>query len=205
MRNWKKDLQGVKSPAIRQNKQPILYAHEQNKQNMLLGYALVLLGFGFAFYEIIFQHTNDPSWLIDVVFGLLIVLGSEVYKRLSYVEVTEQGVKVSNFLFRCTIPFQDIRTARAQLLELAYKDKRGRLAGRVARPYLKRKALFLRLKDDGDGTIDKTAKKLGRRLYYDGMIVVPVPNAEEMANAISRRLGGIQPSGQFKKKKIKSK
>jgi len=173
-------------------RQPILYAEIQWRRQRVWPFLFMLLGLvlaGMYTYQnhLRFDLAQSGVFLLYIPFGLLVLAFLIYYRRRNYVEVTEQGVRVSGLLSRTLIPYELIRNVRVQPLERHFQDDRKRLARPINRELLPRPALFLRLKGPEE-QVEPIRRKLGRQLASPDAVAVPVPDPDALSWEIGSRL-----------------
>jgi hypothetical protein len=186
--------------------QEILYADQLWRQQRFFAGFLILIGLfmlGVLIYdreitqvgtEISLAITKGevyalgPSvWLLYVPAGLLLGAGFIYYKRRSFVEPVEDGLKVSTLRHSVLIAYDDIRQVRVQPLKLAFLDARSRMVAPMMKGLLDKPALFVRIKVDEDQS-GLILKRLGRRMMYEDTIALPIHDADAVAWEINARL-----------------
>jgi hypothetical protein len=173
-------------------RQPILYAEIQWRRQRIWPFLFMLLGLvlaGMYTYQnhLRFDLAQSGVFLLYIPFGLLVLGFLLYYRRRNYVEVTEQGVRVSGILSRTLIPYELIRNVRVQPLERHFQDDRKRLARPINRELLPRPALFLRLKGPEE-QVQPIRRKLGRQLASPDAVAIPVPDPDALSWEIGSRL-----------------
>jgi hypothetical protein len=126
-------------------------------------------------------------WLLYIPSGLLLGGAFLLYKRRSYIEAQDEGVKVGTLRSSVFIDYDRIRGVRVQPLKLAFQDRRSRMVAPMMKPLLEKPALFVRLRGD-DEEMAQFKKVLGRRMMYEDTIALPVLDADAVAWEISSRL-----------------
>lgn len=126
-------------------------------------------------------------WLLYMPAGILLGAGFLIYKRRSYVEPTEGGLKISTLRSSVLIDYEDIRGVRVQPLKLAFLDSRSRIIAPMMKVLLDKPALFVRIKLDDQRTA-LMQRRLGRRMFYEDTIALPIHDADAVAWAINARL-----------------
>jgi hypothetical protein len=132
-------------------------------------------------------NSNAAVMLTYIPAGLLFGSLLLVYRRRSYAEVKDSGLRVSNLLRSVLIPYEAIRGTRVQLLGLHFQDTRKRYIRPVSRPLMQRPALFVRLRGDED-QLAALRRRLGSQLAAGDMVALPIPDPDAMAWEISARL-----------------
>jgi len=143
-------------------------------------------------------------WLLYVPAGFLLGAGFLYYKRRSFVEPIEAGLKVSTLRSTVLIDYDSIRGVRVQPLKLAFTDSRSRIIAPMMKPLLEKPALFVRIKVDDEQSA-LIQKRLGRRMMYDDTIALPIHDADAVAWEINahlpERIGQNQGGARRRKKK----
>jgi hypothetical protein len=150
---------------------------------------------------------NQPTNLLYVAYvpvGLLLGGAFLFYKRRSFVEPLDDGLKVSALRSSVLISYDTIRSVKVQPLKLAFQDNRKRMVAPMVRPLLERPALFVRLRYD-DTSMAALKKTLGARVVYEDMIALPVKDADavswEISSRLPERLGQNQGGGRRRKRR----
>jgi hypothetical protein len=188
-------------------RRPILYADQLWRQQRFIAGFLVVVGIAMTAFLIYKGQLNQLSNLLYVLYvpcGLLLGGAFLFYKRRSFVEPLDDGLKVSALRSSVLIDYDNIRSVKVQPLKLAFLDKRKRMVAPMIRPLLERPALFVRLRND-DESMAVIKKTLGARVVYDDMIVLPVKDADavswEISSRLPDRLGQNQGGGRRRKRR----
>jgi hypothetical protein len=174
-------------------RQPILYAEEMWKRQRFWALILVVAGVVASSYLLIFTPVRrfDQGtliWLLYIPSGLLLGGILLYYRRRSYVHASDERLRVSNLLSAVDIDYSLVRGVRVQLLSAAFQETyRRKHQHPMAKPYLAKPALFIRLRKD-DPTTLALVRKLGPRLAYEDTIALPIPDPDAFAWEISSRL-----------------
>jgi hypothetical protein len=177
-------------------RQPILYAEEMWRRQRF--WVAILVGLGIAMSTFLFSGFFAPRptkmdfnlliWPLYIPSGLLLGAILLYYRRRSYVQAGEERIKVSNLLNSVEIDYGLVRGVRVQPLQTAFQEAyRKRQKHPLAKPYLDKPALFIRLKKDDPATL-AVVRKLGPRLAYEDMIALPIPDPDAFAWEITSRL-----------------
>ena len=159
---------------------PILYAEQMWKRQRLWAFFLVIAGVGFTILFTGRSRKLDSNALIFLFYipsGLLLLGILMYYRRRSYLQVTEAGLRVSNLFSSVLIDWDLIRSPRVQPLRLAFQEKRKRMVTPLIRPLMEEPALFIRFRGDDD-EVARISKKLGTRFAFEGMAAFPIPDPE---------------------------
>jgi len=171
-------------------KYPTLYAEQIWRQQRYYVVILMLLGAGVSLFLVLSHrwHFDQPSliWLSYIPAGLMLAGALTFYRRRSYVQATDPGLRISRLTKSVVIEWDLVRSARVQPLGMHFQDTRKKLIRPFSRPLLERPAVFIRLRDD------PRAKTISGRLgtQYVGVdtIALPVADADRLSTEIASRL-----------------
>ena len=177
-------------------KQQNLYADELWKRNWFMAPFLLVMGVGFSIYFIVsVKTTRDVPLLMAEALGgaALVLLFFGGYRLLSYVKVTDEGVRFNwTFPFSsAVVPYEVIRNTRVADLSSFYPPERKSFINAMTKPLLDKPALYLRLGGD-EATVARLTRKLGRRYVVNGTVAVPVPDPKSLAQEVVQRLPNRQ-------------
>jgi hypothetical protein len=177
-------------------KQPNLYADELWKRNWFMAPFLLLMGSGFTVYFVfVAKTTRDVPILMAEALGgaALVLLFFGSFRYLSYVKVTEQGLRFNwTFPFSsAVVPYEVIRSTRVADLSGFYPPNRKSYINNMTKPLLDKPALYMRLGGD-EAVLARLSRKLGKRYVFDGTLAVPVPDPKSLAQEVSQRLPNRQ-------------
>ena len=188
-------------------RQPILYADQMWRQQRFFAGFLVAVGLVMSVllvYQGQLNRTANLIWLLYIPSGLLLGGAFLLYKRRSFVEPLDAGLKVSTFRSSVVIDYDQIRGVRVQPLRLAFQDSRKRMVAPMMKPLIDKPALFVRLRgvDEDLAPIKKT---LGSRMMFEDTIALPVKDADavawEISSRLPERLGQNQGGGKRRKRR----
>ncbi len=174
-------------------RQPILYAEEMWRRQRFWALILVVAGVVASSYLLIFSPIKRLDqgtliWLLYIPSGLLLGAILMYYRRRSFVHADDERLRVSNLLSAVDIDYSLVRGVRVQPLQAAFQETyRRKHQHPMAKPYLAKPALFIRLRKD-DPTTLALVRKLGPRLAYEDTIALPIPDPDAFAWEISSRL-----------------
>jgi hypothetical protein len=177
-------------------RQPILYAEEMWRRQRF--WVAILIGLGIAMSTFLFSGFFAPRptkmdinlaiWPLYIPSGLLLGGILLYYRRRSYVQAGDDRIRVSNLLNSVEIDYGLVRGVKVQPLQTAFQEAhRKRQQHPLAKPYLAKPALFIRLKKDDPATL-ALVRKLGPRLAYEDTIALPIPDPDAFAWEITSRL-----------------
>ena len=157
----------------------------------LILYFLATVSFGFYRWA----STHELVVLVEVApyatFPPLVALFLYLYGRMSYVVISEDGLRIRGPIRRALVPFAEIEKARMDTLERAF-DK-PELAALKRSNTVKNlgpaKVLCVRVRSD-DGLPERLRKKLGsRRLIPERELILPISEPDRAMAALKLRLG----------------
>ena len=188
-------------------RQPILYADQLWRQQRFFAGFLIAVGVVMTIL-LIYQGQISKSanliWVLYIPSGLLLGGAFLLYKRRSYVEAQEDGVRIGTLRSSVLIDYDRIRGVRVQPLKLAFQDRRSRMIAPMMKPLIEKPALFVRLRGD-DEELAAIKKRLGARMMYEDTIALPLRDADAVAWEISSRLpdrlGQNQGGGKRRKRR----
>jgi len=171
-------------------RQPILYADQLWRQQRFFAGFLIAVGVvmtGLLIYQGQIAKSANVIWLLYIPSGLLLGGAFLLYKRRSYVEALDGGVKVSTLRSSVLIDYDRIRGVKVQALKLHFQDRRSRMVAPMMKPLIDKPALFIRLRGDDEELAD-IKKRLGTRMMFEDTIALPLSDADAVAWEIGARL-----------------
>ena len=190
-------------------RQPILYAQEMWRRQRFWALILVVLGAVVSGYLFLFSPVRrfDQGtiiWLLYIPSGLLLGGVLLFYRRRHYIHAREDKLRISNLLSAVEIDYDQVRSVHVKPLEQHFAEAdRRRYKHPMAKPYLNKPALYIRLRKEHPDTVAHV-RKLGRRLASEDTIAVPVPDPDAAAWEITSRLparAGQNQGGQRRRKR----
>ena len=180
----------TETPSPGRLRQPILYADQLWRQQRFFAGFLVAVGVvmtGLLISQGQIAKSANVIWLLYIPSGLLLGGAFLLYKRRSYVEALDSGVKVSTLRSSVLIDYDRIRGVKVQPLKLAFQDRRSRMVAPMMKPLIDKPALFIRLRGDEEELAD-IKKRLGTRMMFEDTIALPLSDADAVAWEIGSRL-----------------
>jgi hypothetical protein len=171
-------------------RQPILYADQLWRQQRFFAGFLIAVGVvmtGLLIYQGQIAKSANVIWLLYIPSGLLLGGAFLLYKRRSYVEALDGGVKVSTLRSSVLIDYDRIRGVKVQALKLHFQDRRSRMVAPMMKPLIDKPALFIRLRGDDEELAD-IKRRLGTRMMFEDTIALPLSDADAVAWDIGARL-----------------
>ena len=197
----------VPSRPIRHNN---LYAHHLWMQWRFFAAMFVIVGAiatGLAIYQHQLFSPAYALWLIYIPSGLLIGLGSLLYRRRSNVQVLDSGVKISNMFSNVVVDYDSIRSVKALPLRQHFQDKRSRMIAPIMKQHIDKPAVFIKVRGD-ESQLAAIKNRLGifkRRLMEEDTIAIPVPDADvvvwEISSHLPDRMGQNQGGAKRRKRR----
>ncbi len=188
-------------------RQPILYADQLWRQQRFFAGFLVAVGVVMTVllvYQGQITRTANLIWVLYIPSGLLLGGAFLLYKRRSYVEALDDGVKVGTLRSSVLIDYDRIRGVRVQPLKLAFQDRRSRMVAPMMKSLMEKPALFVRLRGDDEEVAD-IKKALGSRMMFEDTIAFPLRDADavawEISSRLPERLGQNQGGGRRRKRR----
>jgi hypothetical protein len=180
----------TETPSPGRLRQPILYADQLWRQQRFFAGFLVAVGVvmtGLLISQGQIAKSANVIWLLYIPSGLLLGGAFLLYKRRSYVEALDGGVKVSTLRSSVLIDYDSIRGVKVQPLKLAFQDRRSRMVAPMMKPLIDKPALFIRLRGDEE-ELAGFKKRLGTRMMFEDTIALPLTDADAVAWEIGSRL-----------------
>jgi hypothetical protein len=180
----------TEAPSPGRLRQPILYADQLWRQQRFFAGFLIAVGVvmtGLLISQGQIAKSANVIWLMYIPSGLLLGGAFLLYKRRSYVEALDGGVKVSTLRSSVLIDYEKIRGVKVQPLKLHFQDRRSRMVAPMMKPLIDKPALFIRLRGDDDELADMK-KRLGTRMMFEDTIALPLSDADAVAWEIGARL-----------------
>ncbi|HEY8802668.1 MAG TPA: hypothetical protein VIN00_06285 [Candidatus Dormibacteraeota bacterium] len=188
-------------------RQSILYADQLWRQQRFFAGFLVAVGLVMTIlliYQGQLAKTANLIWVLYIPSGLLLGGAFLLYKRRSYVEAQDDGVRIGTLRSSVLIDYDRIRGVRVQPLRLAFQDRRSRMIAPMMKPLIEKPALFVRLRGDDEEVAD-IKKRLGTRMMYEDTIALPLRDADvvawEISSRLPDRLGQNQGGGKRRKRR----
>jgi hypothetical protein len=137
------------------------------------------------------QHQMIISFIPVTVLDGVILVAFWLMRRISYVEVSDDGIEIRYLLRHITLPYTALARVRRQPLEVAFQPaERRRFVNRFVRRLARGPAAYIRL-DRRQGDLIKSAEgQLGPRLVAGADIVVPIVDVDDFVAQIKGRLRG---------------
>lgn len=139
----------------------------------------------------VIQHTQIISFIPVLVLDGGILLVFWLMRFVSYVEITDEGLRVRYLLRHLELPYSALARVRRQPLEIAFQPaERRRFVNRFVRRLAREPAAYIRLDRRQADLIESAERQLGPRLVAGADIVVPIVDVDDFIAQIKGRLRG---------------
>ncbi len=137
------------------------------------------------------NHKSIISFVPVTVIDGGILLAFWLMQRISYIEVSDDGLKIRYLLHQIELPYTALVRVRRQPLEVAFQPaERRRLVNRFVRRLAREPAAYIRLDRRQSDLIESAERQLGPRLVAGADIVVPIVDVDDFVAQIKGRLRG---------------
>jgi hypothetical protein len=137
------------------------------------------------------QHQQIVSFIPVTVLDGAILAAFWLMRLVSYVEITDDGLRIRYLLHHVELPYTALARVRRQPLEVAFQPaERRRLVNRFVRRLAHEPAAYIRLDRRQPDLIESAERRLGPRLVAGADIVVPIVGVDEFVAQIKGRLRG---------------
>jgi len=128
-----------------------------------------------------------PVLVLDAV----ILAALYLMRRVSYVEVGQDGLVVRYVFRRISLPYTSLSKVRRQALEVAFQPaERRRFVNRFVRRLSKQPAAYIRLDRRNPELLAEAERRLGARMVAGPDIVLPLVDVDQFVAAMKGRLRG---------------
>jgi hypothetical protein len=139
----------------------------------------------------VIQHQSIISFIPVTVLDGAILLAFWLMQRFSYIDVTDDGLKIRYLLRHIELPYTALSRVRRQPLEVAFQPaERRRFVNRFVRRLARGPAAYIRLDRRQGDLIESAERQLGPRLVAGADIVVPIVDVDDFVAQIKGRLRG---------------
>jgi hypothetical protein len=121
--------------------------------------------------------------------GILVVFW--LMRLASYVELSDEGLRVRYLLRHLDLPYTAVSRVRRQPLEVAFQPaERRRYVNRFVRRLGREPAAYIRIDRRQDNLVEQAERRLGPRFVAGADVVVPILEVDEFVNEVKGRLRG---------------
>jgi hypothetical protein len=169
---------------------PIRYASQRWSDGKWLYGGLFVVGLGLIAFNL-YQGRPILSFVPVTVLCGAILLAFWLMQKFSYLEISDDGLRV-RYLFRhMELPYQSLARVRRQPLEVAFQPaERRRFVNRFVRRLAREPAVYIRLDRRQPDLVETAERQLGPRLVAGADIVVPIARVDEFVAEIKGRVRG---------------
>src|ERR1700674_1128288 len=131
------------------------------------------------------------SFLLLLVLDGAILVAFWLMPRISYIEVSDDGLKIRYLLRHLELPYSALSRVRRQPLEVAFQPaERRRFVNRFVRRLAREPAAYIRLDRRQPDLVESAERQLGPRLVAGADIVVPIARVDEFVAEMKSRVRG---------------
>lgn len=154
-------------------------------------YGSLFVVFGALALFNLFEKRSIVSYVPVIVLDGIIVAALYLMRRVSYVEVGQDGLIIRYVFHRISLPYTALSKVRRQALEVAFQPaERRRLVNRFVRRLSKQPAAYIRLDRRNPELLAEAERRLGPRLVAGPDIVLPLIDVDEFIADMKGRLRG---------------
>jgi len=137
------------------------------------------------------QHQTIISFIPVTVLDGVILVAFWLMQRISYIEVSDDGIEIRYLLRHIDLPYTALARVRRQPLEVAFQPaERRRFVNRFVRRLARGPAAYIRLDRRQSDLIEAAERQLGPRLVAGADIVIPIVGVDDFVAQIKGRLRG---------------
>ena len=137
------------------------------------------------------QHQTIISFIPVTVLDGVILVVFWLMQRISYIEVSDDGIEIRYLLRHIELPYTALARVRRQPLEVAFQPaERRRFVNRFVRRLARGPAAYIRLDRRQSDLIEAAERQLGPRLVAGADIVIPIVAVDDFVAQIKGRLRG---------------
>jgi hypothetical protein len=139
----------------------------------------------------VIQHQPILSFIPVLVVDGGILLAFWLMRLFSYVEISDDALRVRYLLRHLELPYSALSRVRRQPLEVAFQPaERRRYVNRFVRRLAREPAAYIRLDRRQSDLLESAERRLGPRLVAGADIVIPLVDVDEFVTQIKGRLRG---------------
>jgi hypothetical protein len=137
----------------------------------------------------VIQHQPIVSFIPVLVLDGAILVAFWVMRRISYIEVAADGLRIRYLLRHIELPYTSLSRVRRQPLEVAFQAaERRRFVNRFVRRLAHEPAAYIRLDRRQADLVESAERQLGPRLVAGADIVVPIMDVDDFVAEVKGRL-----------------
>ena len=136
-------------------------------------------------------HQQILSFIPVLVLTVFFLIALWLMRRFSYVQISDEGLRVRYVTRRLELPYSAVSRVRRQPLEVAFQPaERRRYVNRFVRRLSKQPAVYIRLDRRQDGIVQEAERRLGPRFVSGADVVVPILDVDEFITEVKTHLRG---------------
>ena len=136
-------------------------------------------------------HRSALTFLIVLVMEACFLLGLWTFRRMAYLEIGTEGLRVQYLLTRVELPFRAVTRVRKQPLGVAFQPaERRRYVNRFVRRLLRDPAVYIRIDRREVELIQDLERRLGGRMVNGADVILPITDVDAFLAAVKERLRG---------------
>src|ERR1700730_12858159 len=157
---------------------PIRYATQRGSDGKWFYGALFIIGLALIGYNL-YRKLSIISLIPVTVLCGAILLAFWVMQKISYVEITDDGLRVRYLLRHLELPYSALARVRRQPLEVAFQPaERRRFVNRFVRRLGREPAVYIRLDRRQPDLVEFAERQLGPTLVARAGLPVRLPAVE---------------------------
>ena len=169
---------------------PIRYATQRWTDGKWLYGGLFVVGLVLIAFNL-YQGRQIVSFVPVTVLCGAILVTFWLMQKFSYLEISDDGLRVRYLLRHLELPYTALARVRRQPLEVAFQPaERRRFVNRFVRRLGREPAAYIRLDRRQPDLVESAERKLGPRLVAGADIVVPIARVGEFVAEMKSRVRG---------------
>ena len=169
---------------------PIRYATQRWSDGKWFYGALFVVGLGLIAFNL-YRRQPIISLVPVTVLCALILLAFWLMQKFSYLEISDDALRVRYLLRHLELPYNTVARVRRQPLEVAFQPAdRRRYVNRFVRRLGREPAVYIRLDRRQPDLVESAERRLGPRLVAGADIVVPIVRVDEFVSQMKGRVRG---------------
>ena len=137
------------------------------------------------------SHKEALSFVLVLAVSAGILLVHWVMRLTSYLETSDDALRVRYVLRHVVLPYTAVTRVRRQPLEVAFQPaERRRFVNRFVRRLAREPAAYIRLDRRQPDVVTETERRLGPRLVAGADIVLPIVGVDDFVTEMKSRLRG---------------
>jgi hypothetical protein len=139
----------------------------------------------------VIQRQSIATFIPVLIVDAGILLGLWLLRLFSYVETSDESLRIRSLLRHVELPYTAVARVRRQPLEVAFQPaERRRFVNRYVRRLAREPAAYIRLDRRQPDLVAQMERRLGPRLVAGADIVVPIADVDDFVAEVKGRLRG---------------